>query len=161
MDKGPFPAHRKVRAVAAKQKESLSMPKIVKQSRTLPASAQRLYDMYLSPRGHKEITGMKATIGKAPGSPFSAFNGALSGKTLYTVPRRLIVQSWRSTAFGKRDIDSTLVLTFTPKGRSSTRVDLVHVNVADRDYKGVSEGWPKYYWKPWRKALRRPTKRRQ
>ncbi len=137
------------------------MPKIVKQSRTLPASAQRLYDMYLSPRGHKEITGMKATIGKAPGSPFSAFNGALSGKILYTVPRRLIVQSWRSTAFGKRDIDSTLVLTFTPKGRSSTRVDLVHVNVADRDYQGVSEGWPKYYWKPWRKALRRPTKRRK
>ena len=92
------------------------MPKIVKQSRTLPAPAQRLYDMYLSPRGHKQITGTKATIGRKPGSPFRAFDGALSGKILYTVPGRLIVQSWRSTNFGKRDIDSTLVLTFTPQG---------------------------------------------
>jgi uncharacterized protein YndB with AHSA1/START domain len=117
--------------------------------------------MYLSPRGHKQITGTKTAIGKAPGSRFTAFNGALSGKILYTVPGRLIVQSWRSTGFGKRDIDSTLVITFTQKGRSSTRLDLVHVNVADRDYKGVSEGWPKYYWKPWRKALRQPVKRRK
>ena len=37
------------------------MPKIVKQSVTLPASARTLYDMYLSPGGHRRITGMKAT----------------------------------------------------------------------------------------------------
>jgi hypothetical protein len=40
--------------------------------------------MYLSPQGHKRITGMKSTIGKAPGAPFGAFNGALSGKIPYT-----------------------------------------------------------------------------
>lgn len=131
------------------------MSKIVKQSITLPASAQRLYDMYLSPREHRRITGAKVTVGKRPGSPFRAFEGALSGTILYTVPGRMIVQSWRSTGWRKRDLDSTLVLTFTPKGRSSTRIDLVHVNVVDQDYKGVSEGWPKYYWKPWRKALRK------
>ena len=43
------------------------MPKIVKQSVTLPASARKLYDMYLSPAGHRRITGMKATVGKRPG----------------------------------------------------------------------------------------------
>jgi hypothetical protein len=60
------------------------MPKINNQSRTLPAPARRLYAMYLSPQGHKRITGMKSTIGKAPGAPFGAFNGALSGKIPYT-----------------------------------------------------------------------------
>ena len=67
----------------------------------------------------------------------------------------MIVQSWRSSGWRKRDVDSTLVLTFTPRGRWAARIDLVHVNVADQDFKGVSKGWPNSYWKPWRKALRR------
>jgi len=131
------------------------MPKLIKQTVTLPASARRLYDMYLSPREHRRITGTKAKVGKRPGSPFRAFDGMLAGTILYTVPGRLIVQSWRSSGWKKRDLDSTLVLTLTPKGRSSTRIDLVHVNVPDHDYRGVSKGWPNYYWKPWRKALRK------
>ena len=131
------------------------MPKIVRQTVTLPASARRLYDMYLSPSGHRRITGARAKIGKRPGAAFSAFDGQLSGTILQTVPGRLIVQSWRSSGWRKGDVDSTLVLRFTPKGRSATRVDLVHVNVADQDYRGVSKGWPNYYWKPWRKALRK------
>jgi len=27
------------------------------------------------------------------------------------------------------------------------------VNVADHDVQGVTEGWEKYYWAPWRKFL--------
>jgi hypothetical protein len=131
------------------------MPKIVRQSVILRASARTLYDMYLSPGGHRRITGMKATVGKKAGSPFRAFDGQLTGKTLHTVPGRMIVQSWRSAGWRKGDVDSTLVLTFTPKGRGAARIDLVHVNVADQDYKGVTRGWPNYYWKPWRKALRK------
>ena len=73
-----------------------------------------------------------------------AFNGALSGRVLHTRPDRLIVQTWRSVNFGARDGDSILILTFQPRGRSG-RIDLVHVNVADRDVRGVTEGWKKYY----------------
>jgi len=29
----------------------------------------------------------------------------------------------------------------------------VHVGVPAYDHKGVREGWPKYYWKPWKKYL--------
>ena len=35
----------------------------------------------------------------------------------------------------------------------SGRIDLMHVNVADHDVEGVSEGWKKYYWDPWRAYL--------
>ena len=128
------------------------MPKLVKQSVTLPASANRLYAMYLSPRLHSAITGQKVAINSKRGSKFSAFGGALTGTTLHTVRGRLIVQAWRSTAFHKGDVDSTLVLRFTPKGRSC-RIDLVHANVPDHDFNGVSQGWKKYYWRPWRKYL--------
>ena len=70
-----------------------------------------------------------------------------------------IVQSWRSTQFGKRDLGSTLELSFwsDPGGG---RIELSHGNVADTDFAGVSEGWSKYYWLPRRKYLDKGTRRR-
>ncbi len=132
------------------------MPKTIQQSVTLPATAADLYRMYLNPRTHAAITGAPVKISSKPGSAFRAFNGALSGKMLCTRPKQMIVQTWRSTNFGLKDLDSTLILTFWPRGKSG-RIQLVHVNVADRDVRGATEGWKKYYWKPWRAYL---TKRR-
>jgi activator of HSP90 ATPase len=134
--------------------EESAMPRIVKQTVTLPAPAKDLYAMYLNPGTHGAFTGGKVVIGARPGAKFSAFGGALRGKMLQTVPGRLIVQAWRSTAFKTTDADSTLILRFTPKGRSG-RIDLVHVNVPNHDYGGVNKGWKNYYWKPWRKYLSR------
>src|SRR2546425_829878 len=81
--------------------------KIIRQSVVLPAAAGELYAMYLSPRRHAAITGHPVKIGARPGARFKAFNGALSGRMLYTLPGRLIVQAWRSTAFRQGDIDRT------------------------------------------------------
>jgi activator of HSP90 ATPase len=133
------------------------VPKLVKQAVTLPAPAKELYAMYLNPRTHKAITGGKVVISARSGSKFSAFNGMLRGRTLYTVPGRLIVQAWRSSGWKKGDLDSTLILRFTPKGRRG-RMDLVHANVPDHDYRGVNNGWKKYYWRPWRKYLARQAR---
>ena len=133
--------------------------KIIRQSIVLPAAAGELYAMYLSARRHAAITGHPVKIGARPGARFKAFNGALSGRVLYTVPGRLIVQAWRSTAFKKGDIDSTLILRFTPKGKRG-RIDLTHVNVPAHDYRGVNNGWKKYYWRPWRKFLTKSAKPR-
>jgi uncharacterized protein YndB with AHSA1/START domain len=108
--------------------------------------------MYLNRRTHAAITGQPVEIGPHPGARFRAFGGALTGRILQTVPERLIVQAWRSSAFRKGDADSTLVLRFTPQGRKG-RIDLVHVNVPDHDYRGVDKGWKEHYWKPWRKFL--------
>ncbi|WP_372521964.1 SRPBCC domain-containing protein [Sulfuricaulis sp.] len=128
------------------------MPQTIQQSVTLPATPARLFAMYLDPKLHAAITGALVTISPEPGSPFHAFDGALSGTMLYTVPQRLIVQTWRSTHWNNDDLDSILVLTFWPAGEVG-RIDLVHVNVADHDVPGVTEGWEKYYWKPWRQYL--------
>lgn len=130
------------------------MPKLVRQSVTLPAPAGDLYGMYVNARTHEAITGGRAVISARAGSRFSAFGGMLRGRTLYTVPGRLIVQSWRSSGWRKGDLDSTLILRFTPKGRRG-RIDLVHANVPDHDFRGVNQGWKKYYWQPWRSYLAR------
>ena len=129
------------------------MSNLIKQSIILPATAKQLYAMYLSPSAHAAFTGAPVKIGSKPGSPFSAFGGALSGTMIATVPGKLIVQNWRSTNFAASDPDSTLILMFTSVSSKNARIDLVHVNVPDVDYDGVKKGWPKYYWRPWRKAL--------
>ena len=130
------------------------MLKVIRQSVTLPASARNLYAMYLNAKTHRAITGAKAVISARRGAPFSAFNGMLRGRTLHTVPGRLIVQAWRSVNFRKSDLDSTLILRFTPAGRRG-RIDLVHAGVPPQDYGGVTQGWKTHYWRPWRKYLAR------
>ncbi len=130
------------------------MPKLVQQSVVLPAPPERLYDMYLDPAAHAAFSGAPVNISAVPGSVFEAFGGALSGRMLATVPRRMIVQTWRANHWKPEDLDSTLVLTFWPDPAGG-RIELVHVNVADHDFDGVTEGWRKYYWDPWHGFLTR------
>jgi len=135
------------------------MPRTVTLAAVLPRVPARLYAMYLDPLEHGAFTGAPVKIAARPGAPFKAFGGALTGTILQLVPNRLIVQSWRSTQFGKRDLDSTLVLSFW-SDTNGGRIELTHVNVADTDFAGVSEGWSKYYWVPWRAYLEKSARRR-
>ena len=136
------------------------MRSLIQQTIVLPAPAEKLFEMYLDPAQHAAFTGHPVTIASEPGAAFEAFGGQLSGSILTVVPPRLIVQSWRSTKFLAGDLDSTLILTFTPDGRQSDqgRIDLVHLDVPDHDYQDVVAGWDKYYWTPWRFYLERQRK---
>ena len=72
------------------------MPRTIQLAASLPAPPERLYDMYLDPAEHAAFTGSPVTIAAEPGAPFRAFDGALTGTILQVVPKRLIVQAWRS-----------------------------------------------------------------
>jgi len=133
------------------------MPRTITMAVQLPCSPARLYRMYLDPKLHAAFTGAPVKIAARAGASFEAFGGALRGTILHVVPNRLIVQSWRSTNFYRTDLDSTLVLSFWPE-KIGGRIELTHVNVADSDFAGVSEGWSKYYWTPWREYLTRTSK---
>lgn len=120
----------------------------------LPASSDRLFAMYLDPKEHSAFTGHPVSIDAQPGSTFEAFEGQLSGQILQVIEPRLIVQLWRSTQFRDDDPDSTLILTFSTEGDEG-RIDLVHLDVPDHDFEGVTEGWGKFYWEPWREYLKK------
>jgi uncharacterized protein YndB with AHSA1/START domain len=128
------------------------MPRTIQLAATLPAHPDRLFDMYLDSAEHEAFTGAPVTISAHAGAPFRAFGGVLTGTVLQVVPKRLIVQSWRSSNFAPTDLDSTLVLTFWPE-KEGGRIELVHVNVPEQDFAGVSQGWEKFYWAPWRQRL--------
>ena len=127
---------------------------VIKQSVRFNASPDSLFDAYLDSRKHAAIVGSKVSISKAVGGRFTAFNGMLLGKNLLIVPKKLVVQLWRSRMWRKIDPDSILILMFSKAGRGA-RVDLVHVNVPKHDLRGVTRGWRRYYWKPWLEYLKR------
>ncbi len=128
------------------------MPRNVVLAASLPASPDRLFDMYLDAEAHASFTGAAVTIEPRAGTAFSAFDGMLSGATLHVEPKRLIVQRWRSGNWPAEAIDSILTLSFWSE-QDGARIELVHANVPDEDFAGVSEGWAKYYWGPWRTYL--------
>ncbi len=113
----------------------------------------RLFKLYMDSKQHSAATRAKAVVSGRVGGKFSAFDGTISGKFLAIVPNRMIVQSWRSKHWKETDLDSILVLTFSEIRRGG-QIDLVHVNVPAHDHDGVTRGWEKYYWKPWRGYLK-------
>ncbi len=125
------------------------MRSVIFQTFVLPASAETLYDMYLNAEEHAAFTGAPAKICPEPGSAFEAFGGLLLGTVLQVIKPRLIVQSWRSVNFADDDPDSTLILTFTPEEDGDGRVDLLHLDVPENDFQGVSGGWESRYFTPW------------
>jgi activator of HSP90 ATPase len=128
------------------------MRNVIRHSVVLPASAEKLFEMYINPLTHQAITGASVDIGDKRGSKFKAFDGDLTGTTLEVIKPRLIIQSWRSVNFMAEDPDSTLILSFTSEGDEG-RIDLVHLDVPEQDYDSVDQGWEKYYWTPWRTYL--------
>ncbi len=118
----------------------------------LPAPPERLFDMYLDADSHAAFTGAAVTLEPRAGGAFRAFDGMLSGTILHVEPKRLVVQTWRSANWPAGAIDSVLVLTFWPDEQGG-RIEVAHVNVDDADFAGISHGWEKYYWTPWRAYL--------
>jgi activator of HSP90 ATPase len=127
---------------------------MISQSIVLAAPAAALYETYMDPVRHAELTGAPVVIGSEPGAAFRAFDGAITGTTLCVRPPLLVVQSWRSIHFHDTDPDSTLILAFVPQAGDG-RIELVHLDVPEQDYQGVSAGWENFYWAPWRRLLSR------
>jgi len=124
----------------------------IEQSVKFPCSPEVLFEMYMDSAKHSASTGAPAKIARRAGGSFKAFDGALSGRNLLIIPNRLVVQAWRSTAFKRGDPDSILVIEFS-KAPGGAKVHMVHLNVPVQDHRGVSKGWPKFYWEPWKAYL--------
>jgi len=129
------------------------MTKTIEQSVEFPVAPRRLFEIYTDSKKHSAATGAKATVSSKVGAKFTAFDGMISGRNLMVIPNRLIVQAWRAAHWKKTDPDSILVMQFS-KTRRGGRIDLAHANVPKHDHAGVTGGWPKYYWVPWRDHLK-------
>jgi len=133
------------------------MTPTIEQSVTFKATPAALYELFMDSAKHSAATGAPAKISRKVGGKWAAFGGMLWGKNLSLVPNRLIVQSWRSSQFKTADDDSILVVRFE-RASGGTTVTLRHVGVPKHDHKGVTRGWKKYYWEPWKEYLKMQQK---
>jgi activator of HSP90 ATPase len=127
------------------------MTPVIQQTVRFRTTPHALFEMYLDSKKHLKSTGLPARIGRKVGGRFRAFRGPLEGKNLLVLPDRQIVQLWRAIHWRKEDW-SVLILTFG-KVAGGAQIDLVQVGVPAYDHKGVRKGWPKFYWRPWKKFL--------
>jgi activator of HSP90 ATPase len=132
------------------------MTRVIHQSVRFPATPAQLYELFMDSKKHVAATGMPTKVSRKVGGKWSAFGGSIDGRNLLLIPGKMIVQSWRGP-WNAGDADSILVVSFR-KVLGGAQVDLVHVGVPGHDYEGVSRGWPKFYWKPWREYLAKRKK---
>ncbi len=136
------------------------MAKTIQQTARFSVPPEVLFNIYLDSKKHSAATSSKASVSRKVGRKFSAFHGMLQGRNLAIVPKRMIVQAWRSSDWKPTQLDSILILTFS-QARGGGQIDLVHANIPDRAYPGIQRGWPKYYWKAWKAYLSRQAASRR
>jgi activator of HSP90 ATPase len=130
------------------------MTPVIEQTVSFPnVTPAELFELFMDSAKHSAATGMPAKVSRKLGGKWAAFGGMILGKTLALVPNRMIVQAWRSSAWKKTDPDSVLVVRFE-KTKNGAALHLAHVGVPEHDHKGVTQGWTKYYWEPWRRYLK-------
>jgi activator of HSP90 ATPase len=117
------------------------------------ATPAKLYELFMDSAKHSAATGMPAKISRKAGGKWSAFGGMILGRNLLLVPNRMVVQTWRSSQWKSADPDSILVVAFEKSASGGAQVDLVHIGVPEYDHEGVTKGWVKYYWEPWKAFL--------
>jgi activator of HSP90 ATPase len=129
------------------------MTPVIEQSFSSPkVTPAELYALFMDSAKHSAATGAPAKVSRKVGGKWSAFGGMILGKNLVLVPNRMIVQAWRSSAWKEADPDSVLIVRFE-KSPGGATAHLAHVGVPQYDHEGVTEGWKKYYWEPWKVHL--------
>jgi len=121
--------------------------KTIRQNAFIPADPGDLYNAFLDPTKHSEITGAAATCERRVGGKFSAWDGYISGVNLRLENGRRIIQRWKTSEWPKGYKPSTLELAFKPKGKG-TVVHLVQTNVPAAQVDSYKRGWVDYYWTP-------------
>lgn len=122
------------------------------------ASPETLFKMYMDSKKHAASTGAPAKLSRKVGGAWHSHGGAIGGKNLHIIPGKQIVQAWRATIWKKLEL-SILIMTFE-KAAGGGVVEIVHVGVPQHDQTGVRKGWPRYYWKPWKKYLAAQKKKK-
>jgi activator of HSP90 ATPase len=129
------------------------VPKTIRQSVTINASPNAVYDALMDSKTHSLFTGSKVRISRRVGGTFTAYDGYAEGKNIELSRGKKIVQSWRGRDWPKRQYSKA---TFAMrKVRGATRLTFTQTGVPDRKYRSIKQGWSDFYWAPLKEMLER------
>lgn len=122
--------------------------KNLRQTLTLKATPNDVYDALVNPVQHARFTGAAAKISAKVGTAFSLWDRSLTGIVVATERGRRLVLAWRSEGWPKGHY-SIAQFVFT-KVRGGTRLTFEQFGIPASDYADIREGWKQYYWEPLR-----------
>lgn len=115
----------------------------------LPASAEEIYNAWLSSAGHSQMTGSRAEVQGGSGGTFTAWDGYIWGRTLELEANRVIVQAWRTSEFPEGSPDSRVEI-LLEEDLNGTKITLTHTNIPDGQGENYKQGWDDFYFTPMR-----------
>ena len=127
------------------------MPKTIRQSVTIPAAPEEVYEALMDSKKHAGFTGTPARISRKIGGTFSAYNGYCSGMNVELVKHRKIVQMWRGSDWPEGHYSrATFAL---KKTKAGTQLTFTQTRVPDEHCNAVKQGWIEFYWEPLKKMF--------
>lgn len=130
------------------------MPKTIRQTATFKASPRAVFEALMDSRKHAAFTGYPARIDPRPGGRFRAYGTYLEGVTVELVPKKKIVQLWRSRNWPPYHY-STVTFALAPVRGGGTRLRFTQQGVPDNDYRAKRSGWVSSYWDKMKRYLER------
>jgi activator of HSP90 ATPase len=127
------------------------MSRIIKQTVTFKASPHQVYEALMDSKNHAAFTGGKASISRAVGGSFMAYDNYIAGKIVELVPDKKIIQDWRAVDWPEGYYSRvTFEFTALPEG---TRLDFTHADVPEGTEDEFTQGWIDNYWEPMKAFL--------
>jgi uncharacterized protein YndB with AHSA1/START domain len=109
----------------------------------IPAPPEDVYLALTNPNTIHLWSGEVAEMSTEPGSEFSLWEGAISGKNIEFEKDKKIVQQWY---FGEQEEPSIVTIKLHPHENGRTSVELKHTNIPDQDFDDIKEGWLNAYF---------------
>jgi uncharacterized protein YndB with AHSA1/START domain len=108
----------------------------------IKASREEIFNAITNPLTIELWTGYPAVIEPVPGTPFSIFDGDITGTLLAVDPPSMIEQQWD---FGDQAVPSIARIELSEEG-NKTRMELNHSNVPDAAFDNINIGWKEYFF---------------
>ncbi|HCV43697.1 MAG TPA: hypothetical protein DGH68_09455 [Bacteroidetes bacterium] len=127
------------------------MPKTIRQSVTLSATPEQVYEALMNSKTHAKFTGAPAKISRKVGGKISAYDGYIDGTNVELVKNKKIVQMWRGGDWPEGDYSrATFAL---KKVKGGTKLTFTQTGVHDKQYRAIKQGWIDFYWVPMKKMF--------
>ena len=125
----------------------------IKQTVTFDARPGVIFEALMSSKTHSQFTGAPAKIGTAPGRPFTAYGGYITGINLDITKNKSIVQAWRAKNWPK-GVYSVVSFQLAAAKGGKTKLSFSHTGVPASSVKGITAGWKGSYWTPLKAMLK-------
>ena len=121
--------------------------KTIKQTYIIKASVDKVWEALVDARIIEGWGAGPAKMDDKVGTKFSLWGKSIWGKNLEVVQNRKLVQDWYSDEEKKWEKPSKVTFALHEE-KDSTRLELVHEDIPDENFKDIADGWKDYYLGP-------------